>query len=403
MFDPDTFAKFTNLQKISFDRTRATFFGRPGMMKSLQDTLVAIELYSMFEDISLEILFRKYSMKRLRVLRVTNTLNRLGNLEPLNFTGLPNLATIEMNQCKIQAIAENTFDKLSKSLKRLDLRNNHLKSLPLEIFNEIVYNILNIHLDGNPWMCHENLTRISAKLRQNNIFFDIGDCINGIPGADPTSKPTTDMQTTFGSTVPMDKEMCVDKFLPKHGNFSIRYNEKFKVICIESFQNGPSQHFNMIVLFFSHCVTNQTSETCREKKAKWCSKVRTSTGSVISIPLPQKDNRVVHSICVVRENSNELHPLHCLSFTPKKTIIVYDDIWISYNTKYWVISTATCGFIFTFLIGIFIAYVAHKINPKLLKGNRRVIIVDDKNTFGMRKPSSTVMIMPKEWSSRSAI
>lgn len=399
IFDIDAFSKFNNLQNLTFDRTRISLFGRPHFIKAFKDTLHLLELISMYEETTLSVLFQKYVMRELRVLRIISTINRLDDLNASNFTVLPNLNTLELRQCKLRAIADNTFDELHRTLQYLDLRDNHLTSLPINIFNKIIYNILGIHLDDNPWVCHENLTAVSLKLKKMDILFDITTCTDK-PNI-PTIKPTTIDQTTYRTTITLDKQKCVRDLLPKRAKFSIRYNDRFKTICIESFQSAPSEHFNMIVLFFSHCVTNQTFETCRQRKTKWCSKIKTSTGSIISIPLPQAQNRVVHSVCVIREYSKDLHPLHCLSFTPEKKLNSYEDIWITYDTKYWVLSTITFIYTFIMLIGIFIIYIACKMNPKLLKGNRRVIIVADKNPNDMRKPSSpTVMIMPKEWSSR---
>ncbi|XP_046822842.1 slit homolog 1 protein-like [Vespa crabro] len=102
--------------------------------------------------------------------------NDLPRIETNWFRDLVNLRRLIIARNEIEYIHEYIFWHLRNNLKYLDIRNNHLRCLPIEEIKRLV-KLDRLDATGNPWncTCRENLEKILLKM---NIGFEIsvGKC-----------------------------------------------------------------------------------------------------------------------------------------------------------------------------------------------------------------------------------
>lgn len=296
--------------------------------------------------------------------------------------------TLKLIDCEIVAITATAFDRISKSLKILQLQRNHLKTLNEQIFDKLILNrVSEIGLAGNPWICDANVIALAAKLNKNDLPFDISQCMPEL--LPPESSPPYNSSTT---TVSPSIVHCA-KSIRKLKEFSIKFDPRTHNIVIKVLPRHSSGSFRLFVMFFSHAIGVKEFKTCTKSKTQKCLGILTRPEAVIKLPLSMNQTNSLHTICLLEELKQSTHPLHCISLA-RITKKFDQSTWIPTSAQIWLLPTIVVFYLLSFAFGISITFGTFRMRPRLLRGCRRVVIMHDE-----KSGHSTVVVMPKEWNS----
>lgn len=304
--------------------------------------------------------------------------------------------TLKLIDCEIEAIAVTAFDRISGSLKILHLQRNRMKTLGENVFDKLLlHRITDIGLAGNPWMCDANVIALAEKLRKQNLQFDISQCNISISSLRPPS-PTSSQQPVDGSTTtvlpPAPIVKCLN-WIQKSKEFSIKLDRRTQHVIIKVFLRHQMNTFRLYVMFFARAIDIVEMQTCTKIKTQKCLSILTGSYAVIKLPVNMKELNVVHTICLLVESEQQTHPLHCISFAQTTASADLDqNTWIPMSAQIWLLPTLGVSYLFAIGFGASIAFGVFKMRPRLLRGNRRIVVLKDDKCR-----RSTVVVMPKEW------
>lgn len=311
-----------------------------------------------------------------------------GLLSERILAGLVIVHTLKLIDCEIVAITATAFDRISGSLKILQLQRNRLKTLSEQIFDKLILNrVTEIGLAGNPWVCDANVIALAEKLQKNNLFFDISQCTPELLPHTTTPPPYNGNTTTVSPSI----VRCAIS-IQKLKEFSINFDPRTQNIVIRVLPRHSMDSFRLYVMFFSHAVDVKKFKTCARSKTQNCLGILTSPGAVIKLPMRMNQTNSVHTICLLEELKQSTHPRHCISFA-RNTKEIDESTWIPISAQVWLLPTIVVFYLLSFAVGLSIAFGTFKMRPKLLRGCRRVVVMKDKCQH------STVVVMPKEWNS----
>lgn len=305
-----------------------------------------------------------------------------------NLAALTIVHTLKLIDCKIGAITVTAFNRISKTLKILNLQRNRLMTLDENIFDKLIlHRVAEIVLTDNPWLCDANVIALAEKLHNHNLPFDITQCASA-----PSSLPTSTSSSENGSTSTLLPPIvnCIN-LIQKMKEFSIKYDSQIKHIVIKVFPRHQSHSFRLYVISFSHAIGIEEVKTCRKSKTQKCLEILTAPNTVIKLPWKPMNVNSVYTICLLEKLKQRTHPLHCISLAQTKN---QKETWIPMSAKSWLLPTVIVFYSLTFVLGLSIAFALFKMRPTLLRGCRRVVVVHDKKCR-----RSTVVVMPKEWNS----
>lgn len=93
----------------------------------------------------------------LSILKISHTNIDLYTISSNNFTQMPKLEAIEFVYCGIESILDNAFQKVSSTLRSLNLEGNYLKRIPSALLQDIIHLITptfdGINLKDNHLIC----------------------------------------------------------------------------------------------------------------------------------------------------------------------------------------------------------------------------------------------------------
>lgn len=95
------------------------------------------------------------------------------------FSSLHNILSLNLQMNQISRLDENSFSEVMKSVKIIDLKNNHLKTLDKNLFRtqRPINDHINVFLDLNQWQCDCELDAFRQFVQSNgNIKFDKIHC-----------------------------------------------------------------------------------------------------------------------------------------------------------------------------------------------------------------------------------
>lgn len=314
----------------------------------------------------------------LRSFNLEKTIVPLLALTRRNLNGLPIIIRLRLIECGIETIESNCFDH-NNNLKEINLERNNLKTLDPNIFDNLFLrkNAV-IGLAGNQWICDSNLTKLSQKFQHYQIPFEVDNCM-------------------------AKTDSCLSN-LKNPKQFLLKYNPNNHSIILKALKRTPIETFRLYLMYFYNHFDEQRERQmtifCNENRIQQCLAFQFGTGRTIELRLPSDKTNIINTVCVMEEigaNINaEIDPLRCISIRnePSK-LIEYEKAWIFKESQAWIIATLASLYLFSIIIGAFLSCILFRMCPKLLRGSKRVVIVEDCNNVNAKQ--STVMIMPKEW------
>lgn len=134
-------------------------------------------------------------------------------ITPNSFTKIPNIELIYLLKCGIEAIMPHSFDHLANSIYAVNLRGNHLKTLPGNLFDKLTRMVFDDSLYvENPWQCTSDLIRLSVKC---NCHFEF-DCNDEFPD----SEMSDETSLLNGDKSVWNKQKCANHY----GTNALRIN-----------------------------------------------------------------------------------------------------------------------------------------------------------------------------------
>lgn len=165
----DVFAHVTNLMHFTITRSNILKF-ESGSMDGLGQTLRRFEYDSLQGPRDLVDMTGNSTMVRLA--EVVIFVNLADTINQTTFAGLTFVNTLTLARCQITSIGANSFDSIAKTIRKLDLSNNQLITLPDNIFEQIGNSALDraILLERNLWHCDCRLIPLARLLIIRNLI-----------------------------------------------------------------------------------------------------------------------------------------------------------------------------------------------------------------------------------------
>lgn len=164
----DVFAYVTTLIHFTITRSNILKFEN-GSMTGFGQTLIRLEYDSLQDPRDLVDMTGSSTLARLA--EVVIFANLADTINHTTFVGLTTVNTLILASCQITSIGANSFDSIAKTIRKLDLSNNQLITLPDNIFEQIKNPALDraILLDGNLWHCDCRLIPLARQLIIRNL------------------------------------------------------------------------------------------------------------------------------------------------------------------------------------------------------------------------------------------
>ncbi|XP_046745024.1 uncharacterized protein LOC124410587 [Diprion similis] len=330
-----------------------------------------------------------------RVIVLSLTRNRLPRLSRNIFKSVPNAQSIYLTNSGVSRIDPDAFDPFSRSIRQLFLAGNDLTSLPRNVFSRILRSNPNfrIALANNDWNCSCGLEWLK---NLTNILIDVPRCSSPEHNAmlpftqanfcEPSDRPST---VTSDSTVkpiighPESSTLNCDEKEQGTSTISTR-----RLLSTQEFivRTGSSGSF-----FFLNQGINGSVHVLVESESKsytliWFVKDLVNTDSqgmkcltnvVGSATLTELQPGLVYIVCLLDTNTGDLtSPFNCQSIqTPSKES---GRLWLTAEAKTPIIGGLTVVLIVVCVSGAMGSYYIIRRNPRLLKGSKRIIMVNHK-------------------------
>lgn len=160
----DMFCGLPKLIQLSFHGFAMTNIDRD-LLLPLRETIVDFYMEVFSSQLDFNEMFSSYKFLRLERLFLSEC-NKVRTLARENFTGLPILKELTVENGTLESICENAFDYIGVTLEVLNLSGNKLKTLPINLFN-VIFEIncnyrlgVEIVLANNLWNCDCQLLEV---------------------------------------------------------------------------------------------------------------------------------------------------------------------------------------------------------------------------------------------------
>lgn len=167
----DVFANVTTLMHLTITRSNILKFENASLA-GFGQTLIRLEYGSLEGPRDLVDMTGSSTMVRLAEVVISANLSH--TINHTTFVGLTFVNTLTLAGCQITTIGANSFDPISSTIRKLDLSNNQLITLPDNIFEQIRNPALDreILLEGNFWHCDCRLIPLARQLIIRNLISD---------------------------------------------------------------------------------------------------------------------------------------------------------------------------------------------------------------------------------------
>lgn len=361
--------------------------------KGVLDTLTELQEFTFEQSsksnpyISIDGLTGSAALSKLEYVKIRY--NLANSVKKSSFLGLTNVKRLDLSDCQIKSIEDNSFDPISETIEELDLSGNLLTTLSNGVFNMVLPNIQLIHIDGNSWDCECHLLPLRLFIEQYQHNFNGYTCSS--PSAcrsssmlecdsfsdcemPPTSSSTSTIttSTTITTTSPPSNtefmlqcqrrnELAIpDTVSIKRpiGYMTITETENGEInLNIENEQNATSS----VVIWFNE---NQNSGEKVGEEINCISK-----NGITSIPITDLMNNGIYSFCLMDKNSTSVSPLDCISYV--KRYVQAEPVWLFESSKILTITLAVIILTMTVFFGIAIGFWMLNYNP-FSKHNKRM-------------------------------
>lgn len=181
----DVFAHVTTLMHFTITRSNILKF-EYGSMAGFGQTLIRLEYDN--PQVPRDIVDITGSSTMVRLTEVVISANLADIINNTTFVGLTFVNTLILAKCQITSIGANSFDSIASTIRKLDLSDNQLITLPDKIFEQIKNYALDraILLDGNPWHCDCRLIPLARQLIIRNLITEFEchtpSCLESLDG-----------------------------------------------------------------------------------------------------------------------------------------------------------------------------------------------------------------------------
>lgn len=169
----DAFFGLTSLKRLRVVGRISSF--EPSLFQPIQTTLTYLILKGRL-NINLNKLFT-CQMNHLEYLELDG-LQRSQTIQTENFQKTPNLKQLKIVNSRVSSLESNAFELVKKTLKTLNLSNNHFTSLNTSVFSVLMEanRSIKILLKDNKWLCNCHLKALTLMVAANRTNFDDPVC-----------------------------------------------------------------------------------------------------------------------------------------------------------------------------------------------------------------------------------
>lgn len=276
------------------------------------------------------------------------------------FERLSRLMVLDLSDCGISSLDTSTFTGISTTLEVLNLDNNQLKTLPLNVFDQLI-SLTVLRLNNNPWHCNSELCplqRYITKYSANNlnvICFSPAEMklkpVSGITNICPIDNTTQTIK-------------CLDSY-----SFSLMRPAVALQITTFSDYIVISLNGTTVNNFDDYHVTIDTIDAVSNEKVEWVNNFNGTEDTKIF--LKNLTAQCVSMVCVMPINP-EISTPNCLSFFRMPIITI---IWLPMHFKVECIIFMVLIMFLCFAFGLVLGYTILWMFPTWLKGSKKVTVV----------------------------
>ncbi|XP_076754273.1 uncharacterized protein LOC143425414 [Xylocopa sonorina] len=365
---------------------------------------------------------------------ITGTPDGLWNLQMLSlrgnsipvidaqlFTGVSAVKSLYLDNSKVKTVSDDVLKPMISSIVQMMLNDNNIASLPEGLANSLL-NAVDYHanfklgIHNNPWRCECDLKWMQDLIRSHlSMLVQIPTCktpqINAgmsfttaefcyptsstvtvttprhtKPDSTEPDKTTTPMPTTIKETVEVTCTSAYDRlstvgsrkllsadtlpFQSRFPNFSIsNVHDESLLVQLPDMDDGVT------LFWFSNDDTNRSLS---------CVKNVNSSYLVRNI-----DPDTTYTICLLNDNEGTASPLNCLAATTNPTYGART--WLTNSDKSLVFIACALSVILLLIVGGVLSFLTVMRHPKLLRGNKRVMVVKHRNVDAIVLPRGVDM------------
>ncbi|KAJ8951047.1 hypothetical protein NQ314_007747 [Rhamnusium bicolor] len=337
--------------------------------------------------------------------------NTFNNILNRSFIGAPQLISLYLSENNINSIELEAFRGIQSSLQLLSLRNNRLSTLLEGVFNGFTRGG-RIDIGGNPWNCDCDLLWLKYFYIKNlELYFGNGTipftCTVGnydVVEFCPVSSTTIHDNATNNNTITEATNITTTTGTTTENPYSYVY---LQCSNVADFQDISLEGMNRI---FSHSVSVRNSTILYnffqiegtpyfELKVMnnvgtdyliWINSRNTSDYGCVhdiqeSVQLKNLQYGMTYTICLLKEEADTVAPFDCTSLTVP--LEWKNNAWILNKHIPFVIGGVIGIALAIILLTSLIMFYTIRQNPKLIKGNKRVVIVRNKSADALVMPN----------------
>lgn len=237
VFPRDEFHVFMALNSLIFVNSKMVNLSGT-FPKQFYNTLEELVFETNFprERTLIDFLGRDVTYKRLNTVKIDHPTSPFYSISAENFTSTPFLKILELINCGIEKIMDNSFDSIVATLQMLNLSGNLLIAIPPTLLRDVISHVSSqfagIDLSDNPLVCQSELEMMIEmgfwrSTTLNRSIFDPK------PTCDGASNQTVRHRNT---SIIHPEKLCLNLnvsyfFYPK---YSIKLNEPLRILTIKS-------------------------------------------------------------------------------------------------------------------------------------------------------------------------
>lgn len=156
--------KGLHISKIPLNRIDALLLNEvPSLAElSLEETPYSIDL----QNLTGCSILKSLQIVSLRQIKLPNTINSN------TFSSLEAVVSLYLSDSQIEWIGPRSFDLISKTVQTIDLQGNHLKTLPIGLFDTLTISTQwSVFLGLNEWKCNCSLAQLQQYLKDHTDHF----------------------------------------------------------------------------------------------------------------------------------------------------------------------------------------------------------------------------------------
>lgn len=315
-------------------------------------------------------------LKRI-IIKHTSALYRLARD---TFNSLPAIVELELDNCGITIIENGTFFYMTKTLKFLSLKSNHLQTIPVQLFYAFDPSIL-LLLDQNPWKCQCVLLELNE--RYNFLAPAFHRKCNQNRCRQTASELNFDLRTERSCIYHSGTGSLFQSY-PKFW-VTLPFGHAANLLQINSRAwNAGKKVYIVVLMLKSFVFENEFQSVCYIGH-------REQAPLVISLD-QLVDRSQPHILHIMVDMSRRVWPLNIMTIRPATNIFG----WLMSDEKMFWLWTMGIVYALAFCGGALSGFLLLCRYPILIKDLDRVVVLSNQNVGGIKRKTH-VFIMPKSW------